>query len=198
MSLQKRPSQSKGIKLGNRLSKIYTRTGDTGTTGLADGSRVAKDGPRISTLGEVDELNSHIGAILLHDLSLHVREVLIDIQHALFDIGGELAIPGASTVTSLYVERLEATLDQWNEALPPLKEFILPGGGRAAVVTHIARVVCRRAERAFVALAREEQVNEESRRYLNRLSDVLFVLARVLARQEEGEVYWEKGRNRGT
>ncbi|MEM7251732.1 MAG: cob(I)yrinic acid a,c-diamide adenosyltransferase [Pseudomonadota bacterium] len=181
--------------MGNRLSKIYTRTGDGGTTGLADGSRVDKDSLRVATMGEVDELNSHIGAILLYELPDRAAEVLTDVQHALFDIGGELAIPGFESVTATYVENLEAALDAWNDDLPPLKEFILPGGGPAAVATHIARAICRRAERAMVTLSRGENVNEHSRRYLNRLSDLLFVLARVAARREGGEVYWEKGRN---
>ncbi|MCH9670174.1 MAG: cob(I)yrinic acid a,c-diamide adenosyltransferase [Gammaproteobacteria bacterium] len=181
--------------MGNRLSKIYTRTGDGGTTGLADGSRVEKDSYRVSTLGEIDELNSHIGAILLHELPDSAMEVLLDIQHALFDIGGELAIPGASMVNEAYVSRLEVALDAWNDNLPPLKEFILPGGGAASVATHIARSVCRRAERSYITLSRHEEINEHSRRYLNRLSDLLFVLGRVLAREQGGEVYWEKGRN---
>lgn len=183
--------------MGHRLSKIYTRTGDEGTTGLADGSRVPKDDPRVEAMGAVDELNSHIGVILLNDLSVEVRECLIDAQHDLFDIGGELAIPGRSTVTSAYVTRLEKTLDGFNEGLPPLKEFILPGGGPASVATHVARTVCRRAERRLLTLSREASVNEESRRYINRLSDLLFVLSRVLAHGEDGEVYWERGRNRG-
>lgn len=182
--------------MGHRLSKIYTRTGDKGTTGLADGSRVPKDDPRVEAMGGVDELNSHIAVILLNDLSAEVRECLLDVQHALFDIGGELAIPGHTTVTAAYVERLENTLDGFNENLPPLKEFILPGGGPAAVATHVARTVCRRAERCLLTLSRETSVNEESRRYINRLSDLLFVLARVLAHGEDGEVYWERGRNR--
>ena len=181
--------------MGNRLGKIYTRTGDEGTTGLADGSRVDKDSLRVVAMGEVDELNSHIGAILLCELPTNGKAILTDVQHALFDIGGELAIPGFESVTASYVENLENALDAWNDELPPLKEFILPGGGAAAVAAHIARSICRRAERSFVALARTEAMNEHSRRYLNRLSDLLFVLARVVARREAGEVYWEKGRN---
>ncbi|MBT6272986.1 MAG: cob(I)yrinic acid a,c-diamide adenosyltransferase [Chromatiales bacterium] len=182
--------------MGHRLSKIYTRTGDAGTTGLADGSRVDKDSLRITVMGEVDELNCAVGAILLHELPASGRECLIDVQHALFDVGGEMAIPGANTVTARYVEYLEETLDALNEVLPPLKEFILPGGGAGTVACHVARSLCRRAERAFVRLAREEEVNQESRRYLNRLSDLLFVLARVTARAQGGEVYWQPGRNR--
>ena len=182
--------------MGHRLSKIYTRTGDGGTTGLADGSRVNKDSQRINTLGDIDELNSLIGAILIHDLSAELRECLIDVQHALFDLGGELAIPGAVTVTANYVIKIEGTLDSLNESLPPLKEFILPGGGAAAVACHIARSVCRRAERAMVTLAADTDVNPESRRYMNRLSDLLFVAARMTARAEGGEIYWQPGRNR--
>ena len=183
--------------MGHRLSKIYTRTGDAGTTGLADGSRVDKDSPRVTAMGDVDELNSQLGVLLAHELPGAVRACLEDAQHALFDIGGELAVPGATTVGDDYVTGLETTLDAFNEALPPLKEFILPGGGPAAAHAHVARSVCRRAERRMVALARDETVNDASRRYLNRLSDLLFVVARVLARAGEGEVYWQPGRRRG-
>lgn len=181
--------------MGNRLSKIYTRTGDQGTTGLADGSRVDKDSNRVQAMGDVDELNTHIGSILLHPVDTRVAECLVDIQHALFDIGGEMAIPDYAAVSEDYVTGLENMLDELNEDLPPLKEFILPGGGPAAIACHLARTVCRRAERRLVTLARDESVNQESRRYLNRLSDLLFVLARVLARGESGEVYWKHGRN---
>ena len=183
--------------MGHRLSKIYTRTGDRGTTGLADGSRLDKDDPRVEAMGDVDELNTCVGAVLLHDLSAPVRGRLIDVQHALFDIGGELAMPGASTVSAGDVEALERTLDELNSGLPPLKEFMLPGGGAAAISAHLARATCRRAERRLVTLARSGQVNEHSRRYLNRLSDLLFVLARVLESGEHGEVYWQPGRERG-
>ena len=182
--------------MGHRLSKIYTRTGDQGTTGLADGTRVDKDCPRVEAMGAVDELNSLIGAVLVHQPSEAVHACLTDVQHALFDIGGELAIPGAQTVTAGYVTGLETTLDRCNERLAPLKEFILPGGGPAAVAAHVARAACRRAERRLLALSRTEPGNPESRRYLNRLSDLLFVLARVLAAGGEGEVYWQPGRNR--
>ena len=182
--------------MGHRLSKIYTRTGDAGTTGLGDGSRVEKDSARIQALGEVDELNCFIGAILVHPVDDEMRECLVDVQHALFDIGGELSIPGAALVDDSYVSGLERRLDAFNAALPPLKEFILPGGGAAAVACHGARAVCRRAERRLVEAARSGEVSEVSRRYLNRLSDLLFVLARVLARAGDGEVCWEKGRNR--
>jgi len=183
--------------MGHRLSKIYTRTGDAGTTGLADGSRVPKNDARVHAMGEIDELNCHIGAVLAQELEPPMRECLVDVQHALFDIGGELAVPGAEVVGAAYVEALETALDGYNADLPPLKEFILPGGGSAASTCHVARAVCRRAERALVGAAGEFAVNEQSRRYLNRLSDLLFVLARRLARAERGEVFWEKGRNRG-
>ena len=182
--------------MGHRLSRIYTRTGDQGTTGLADGSRVEKDSARIQAMGDVDELNCAIALVLVRDVDPPVRECLIDVQHALFDIGGEIAVPGASRVGEQYVTGLEARLDEFNAGLAPLKEFILPGGGEAAVAAHVARAVCRRAERRFIALAREEEVNPQSRRYLNRLSDLLFVLARVLAVGGDGEVYWQPGRGR--
>ena len=183
--------------MGHRLSKIYTRTGDAGTTGLADGSRVDKDSLRMQAIGEADELNSFVGAILAYDLPETVRECLIDVQHALFDLGGELAIPGSATLTRDYVTVLERALDRLNADLPPLKEFILPGGDAAAVACHLARAVCRRVERRLISLAREETVNEESRKYVNRLSDLLFVVARVLARRSRGEVYWDPHRKRG-
>ena len=182
--------------MGYRLSKIYTRTGDAGTTGLGDGSRVDKDSARVQAMGEVDELNCFVGAILIHPVGDRMRACLLDVQHALFDIGGELSIPGAALVNDAYVDGLERRLDEFNEALPPLKEFILPGGGPAAVACHAARAICRRAERRLVEAARTGEVSGVSRRYLNRLSDLLFVLARELARSGEGEVSWEKGRNR--
>ena len=183
-------------RVGHRLSKIYTRTGDDGTTGLADGTRIEKDGARIEAMGAVDELNSLIAGILIHGVEAAARECLVDCQHALFDIGGELAIPGAKSVTAAYVERLEGALDGFNVDLPPLKEFILPGGGNASVAAHVARAACRRAERRLVALSRSETINEDSLRYLNRLSDLLFVLARSIAIGGEGEVYWQPGRHR--
>ena len=182
--------------MGHRLSKIYTRTGDSGTPGLADGTRVDKDSARVHAMGDVEELNSHIGAVLLYVTDEGLRSGLVNVQHALFDIGGELAIPGAEVVSGNYVQQLEDILDEVNATLPPLKEFILPGGGPGAVACHVARAVCRRAERRVVEAAREGTVNEASRRYLNRLSDMLFVLARSLARAEGGEVYWEQGHNR--
>ena len=182
--------------MGHRLSKIYTRTGDDGTTGLADGKRVDKDSARVEAMGAVDELNSLLGVVLAHPVSGPVESCLTDVQHALFDIGGELAIPAAETVTASYVSELESSLDGFNEGLSPLKEFILPGGGAAAGAAHVARAACRRAERRLLSLSRVEPINEQSRRYLNRLSDLLFVVARVLAVGDRGEVYWQPGRNR--
>ena len=185
-----------GFALGNRLSRIYTRTGDDGSTGLADGSRVQKDSRRVEAMGDVDELNSHLGLLLATPLPESVRDCLVDVQHALFDIGGELAIPGHATVDDARVTGLERALDGFNAELPPLKEFILPGGSEAGARAHIARSVARRAERRLLTVSRSESVNEASRRYLNRLSDLLFVLARVLARADGAEVYWQPGRNR--
>ncbi|MEI2741289.1 MAG: cob(I)yrinic acid a,c-diamide adenosyltransferase [Candidatus Competibacter sp.] len=177
--------------MGNRLSKIYTRTGDDGTTGLGSGERVAKDSLRIETIGAVDELNCAIGRVLVHDLRDPVRECLQEIQHKLFDLGGEISIPGYQAIKEEDVGRLESHLNDFNAQLPPLKEFILPGGGRAAADCHMARAICRRAERRLVSLAREEEVAEHARMYLNRLSDLLFVLCRSLARDEGGvEVLW--------
>ena len=183
--------------MGNRLSRIYTRTGDDGTTGLASGSRLPKDSPRVVSMGDLDELNASLGVVLANPLPDAIRETLVDAQHALFDIGAELAMPAASIIDDARVEALETALDALNACLPPLKEFILPGGGVGAGAAHVARAVCRRAERGMVALAREEPVNEASRRYVNRLSDYLFVAARVLARAGAGEVYWKHERSRG-
>ena len=182
--------------MGNRLSRIYTRTGDDGTTGLADGSRLAKDSQRVASMGDLDELNANLGVVLAHPLPDAVRETLIDAQHTLFDIGAELAMPSSNVLGDARVEVLEAALDALNADLPPLKEFILPGGGPGPCATHVARAVCRRAERGLVALAVHEPVNEVSRRYVNRLSDYLFVAARVLARADSGEVYWKHERSR--
>nr|VFJ74219.1 MAG: ATP:cob(I)alamin adenosyltransferase [Candidatus Kentron sp. FW] len=181
--------------MGNRLSKIYTRTGDKGTTGLADGSRVDKDDQRMQAIGEIDELNSLIGVLLTKNVPDKIRNALDTVQHALFDLGGELAIPGSTVITSEYVAALEQALDDFNRELPPLKEFILPGGGPAAAACHVARAVCRRSERCLVTLVKQGTINSEGCRYLNRLSDLLFVFARVLARNEDGEVYWKRGRN---
>jgi len=184
--------------MGNRLSKIYTRTGDTGTTGLGDGSRVAKEHARVEAYGTVDEANSAIGVLLaIPDLPAGVADCLTEVQHDLFDLGGELCIPGHRAITDAYITRLETTLDAYNEQLPALQEFILPGGGPAAAACHLARTVVRRAERRVWALARIEDVAGEVPRYLNRLSDLLFVLARVLARHESGvEVLWRHDRRR--
>lgn len=177
--------------MGNRLSKIYTRTGDQGTTGLGSGERVAKDCPRIEAIGAVDELNCAVGRVLVHDLRGVVRECLEEVQHRLFDLGGELSIPGYQAIKAEDVAALEAALNDFNEQLPPLKEFILPGGSRGAADCHVARAICRRAERRVISLAREEAVNEPAQVYLNRLSDLLFVLCRVIARDEGGiEVLW--------
>ena len=166
--------------MGHRLSRIVTRTGDAGTTGLGDGSRVAKDAPRIEAIGAVDELNSTLGVLLAESLPQAVAECLTAVQHDLFDLGGELSIPGHVAVTEAHVTRLEDAVEQFNGSLAPLREFILPGGTRAAALAHVARTVCRRAERRVVALAAADTVSDPSRRYLNRLSDLLFVLARVL------------------
>ena len=184
--------------MGNRLSKIYTRTGDDGTTGLGDGSRVGKDSLRVEAYGTVDELNSSLGVLLaVPGLPREVSACLTEVQHELFDMGGELCIPGHRAIREEQITRLERTLDEFNEALPPLKEFILPGGGAAAAACHLARTVARRAERRVVKLAREETVSAEVGKYLNRLSDLLFVIARVLARHERGtEVLWRHERSR--
>lgn len=180
--------------MGKRLSKIYTRTGDEGTTGLGDGSRVAKDHVRVVAYGTTDELNATVGMVLAEDLPEGLREPLLRIQHDLFDLGGELCVPGWTVITGDYTRRLEETLDGFNADLPPLEDFILPGGGRATATCHLARTVCRRAERAVWTLHQEEPINLEVARYLNRLSDLLFVVARILARHERGEeVIWKKG-----
>ncbi|HOW75508.1 MAG TPA: cob(I)yrinic acid a,c-diamide adenosyltransferase [Candidatus Competibacteraceae bacterium] len=177
--------------MGNRLSKIYTRTGDQGTTGLGSGERVAKDCPRIEAIGAVDELNCAVGRVLVHDLRGPVGECLAEIQHRLFDLGGELSIPGYEAIKAEDVAALETALNHFNEQLPPLKEFILPGGSRGAADCHVARAICRRAERRVISLAHEETINEPAQVYLNRLSDLLFVLCRVIARDEGGiEVLW--------
>jgi cob(I)alamin adenosyltransferase len=185
--------------MGYRLSKIYTRTGDAGTTGLGDGSRVGKDAPRIAALGDVDELNAVLGVLLCEPLPEEVRTLLTGVQHDLFDLGGELSVPGGTFLKDTQPGRLEAAIDRYNAELEPLKEFILPGGTRAAALTHQARTVCRRAERAVVALATcndGEAVSDAARQYLNRLSDLLFVLARWLNKDAgRGDVLWQKGVN---
>ncbi len=183
--------------MGNRLSRIYTRTGDDGSTGLGDGSRIAKDSARVTAYGTVDEANSSIGLLLASELPDDIRELLTTVQHQLFDLGGELCIPGHAAIQDDDVLRLEQHLDHYNEALPPLKEFILPGGGEAAARCHVARTVVRRAERETVTLSREDAVRPQPVHYLNRLSDLLFVLARVLARASgHGEVTWHHERRK--
>jgi cob(I)alamin adenosyltransferase len=185
------------IIMGNRLSKIATRTGDNGTTGLGDGSRVDKDSMRVHAMGDVDELNSHIGLLMCEELPATLREEMISIQHDLFDLGGELCIPGYSLITETHVARLDALLEKYNADLPPLKDFILPAGSRAASLAHVCRTICRRAERSIVALGHSETINVNPRRYMNRLSDLLFVLSRVLNRFAGGsDVLWEKDRQR--
>ena len=185
--------------MGNRLSKIYTRTGDDGETGLGDGSRVAKDDPRVEAYGTVDELNSAIGVVLAGGIDdERIERCLTDVQHDLFDLGGELCIPGHEVIGDTHTGRLETALDTLNATLPPLKEFILPGGSPAAAHCHLARTICRRAERRVHTLAAREAINPEGIRYLNRLSDLLFVVARVLARADGGaEVLWQSARVRG-
>ena len=184
--------------MGHRLSRIVTRTGDAGTTGLGDGSRVSKGSARIAAIGTVDELNSNLGVVLADELPDPVRALLTDIQHDLFDLGGELSIPGHTAITPTHIERLEDAVEHYNAALPPLKEFILPGGTRAAALVHVSRTVCRRAERDVVALAASTDVSPSSRIYLNRLSDLLFVLARALNRAGgSADVLWQKERARG-
>lgn len=181
--------------MGHRLSKITTRTGDAGETGLGDGARVAKDSARVAALGDIDELNSAIGVVLAEQVPSEMRALLEQVQHDLFDLGGELSIPGHVLLTEKQVTELETTLERWNAALPPLKEFILPGGSRAAAAAHLARTVCRRAERTLVALGRREPVGELARRYLNRLSDLLFVAGRSLNRAAGGgDVQWKHKR----
>jgi cob(I)alamin adenosyltransferase len=187
--------------MGNRLSKIYTKTGDDGTTGLGDGTRVAKDSARVGAYGTVDEANSAIGVLLAADLpgpqGEAIAALLTKVQHQLFDLGGELCIPGHAAIHESDVEALEQQLDAFNAPLPPLKDFILPGGGEAAARCHLARTIVRRAERETVTLARHDAVRPEAIRYLNRLSDLLFVLARVLARDSgHGEVLWNHDRRK--
>lgn len=184
--------------MGHRLTKIYTRTGDDGSTGLGDGSRTGKDAPRVAAFGTVDEANSAIGLLLAcNDVPDAVRALLVLIQHGLFDLGGELCIPGHAAMMQTDVEALERELDSFNAGLPPLREFILPGGNEAAARCHLARTIVRRAEREAVALSRTEPVRAEALAWLNRLSDVLFVLARVLCRDAGvAEVTWRHERRR--
>ena len=183
--------------MGNRLSKIYTRTGDDGTTGLGDGSRTQKDSLRVEAYGTVDELNSTIGLLIAGLEQESIQSVLLDIQHDLFDLGGELCVPGMEMILDRHIDRLESELDKLNADLPPLKDFILPGGSLAAAQAHLARTICRRAERRVISLARQEPVNDPVIRYLNRLSDLLFVIARTVARASgAGEVLWNHERER--
>jgi cob(I)alamin adenosyltransferase len=186
--------------MSNRLTQIATRTGDDGTTGLGDGTRVPKDHLRVHAMGDVDELNSGLGVLLAEPLPADVRELLVVVQHELFNLGGELSIPGYTLLKTEAVQRLDEALAHYNDTLPRLKEFILPAGTRAAALAHVSRTVARRAERALVALAATQAINEAPRQYLNRLSDLLFVLARVLNRADSGgglsgdDVYWRSER----
>lgn len=184
------------MTMGKRLSKIYTRTGDDGTTGLGGGERIAKDSLRVEAYGTVDEANSAIGMILACDSTPeNVATILTAIQHDLFELGGELCMPGHTAIEDSFVERLESELDELNADLPALENFILPGGGPAAAACHLARTITRRAERRTISLAADEDVRPELIRYLNRLSDLLFVIARVLARVENGqEILWNRPR----
>lgn len=177
--------------MGHRLSKIYTRTGDDGTTGLGNGTRASKDSPRVEAYGAVDELNSALGVVLTMKLPAEVRDALTPTQHELFDLGGELCVPGRQAIREQHIVRLEHALDSFNASLPPLKEFVLPGGNEAAALTHLARTICRRAERRTVSLAQAETVNPLAIKYLNRLSDLLFVVARYTnAASDVPEVLW--------
>ena len=189
-------SNTETERKGNRLSKIVTRTGDAGTTGLGDGSRTTKDSLRIDAIGEVDELNSCLGVLLCEDLPDTVRTALLDVQNDLFDLGGELCLPGMEVIKDSQVARLEEQAEAFNADLPMLKEFILPGGTRAAAFAHLCRTVCRRAERSMVRLHTAEPLSEAARRYINRLSDLLFILGRALNRAGgRGDVLWQKGKN---
>ncbi len=195
----KKPTKPKNekTKMGNRLSKIYTRTGDDGTTGLGDGSRTQKDSLRVEAYGTVDELNSAVGLLIAQLDDKDLESVLLDVQHDLFDLGGELCVPNMELIKDRHTSRLESELDRLNANLPPLKDFILPGGSVAAAEAHLARTLCRRAERRVISLARQEPVNEPVIRYLNRLSDLLFVIARTVARASgAGEVLWDHERDR--
>ena len=181
--------------MGNRLTQIATRTGDEGTTGLGNNQRVSKNSLRVHAMGEVDELNSYIGVLLCEDMASDVRDVLVEIQHQLFNLGGELSIPGFELLKDEAVMALDEALERYNAQLPKLEEFILPAGTRGASLAHVCRTVARRAERAVVALGNEESIREAPRQYLNRLSDLMFVLARVLNRMHGGDdVYWKSER----
>ncbi len=181
--------------MGNRLTQIATRTGDNGSTGLGDNTRVSKNSLRVHAMGDVDELNSNIGVLLCEDMPADVRSVLVEVQHQLFNLGGELSIPGFELLKTEAVQALDDALAQYNDTLPKLQEFILPAGTRAAALAHVCRTVARRAERSVVALGNEEALKETPRQYLNRLSDLMFVLARVLNRMNGGDdVYWKSER----
>jgi cob(I)alamin adenosyltransferase len=182
-------------RAGNRLSRIVTRTGDAGTTGLGDGTRTSKDSLRIDAIGEVDELNSSLGLLLCEELPDNIRGILLDIQNDLFDLGGELCLPGMEVIKDIQVTHLEDQAEAFNAELPMLKEFILPGGTRAAAHAHLSRTICRRAERAIVRLHAAEPVSAAACRYINRLSDLLFILGRALNRAGgQGDVLWQKGK----
>lgn len=182
--------------MGHRLSRIYTRTGDSGDTGLGDGSRIAKDSLRVQAMGDIDELNSCLGLLLAELPPPPVAAALQNLQHALFDLGGEICIPGRTVISEAHAARLEQLMDGFNADLPPLKEFILPGGTRAAALAHLSRTVCRRAERSLIALSRSEAVNPASRIFLNRVSDLLFIISRKLNRVDgaSGDVLWQPGK----
>lgn len=181
--------------MGYRLSKIYTGTGDNGSTALADGNRINKDHKRIHVFGDIDELNSLLGLLISNEINKNIKEHLLDIQHILFDLGGELAVPGSRVVDNLSVQHLERIIDEYNASLPPLKEFILPGGSMSAAICHLSRSVCRRAERQLVGLSKEDNINEVSLIFLNRLSDLLFVFSRTLALSKgKHEIYWRSKR----
>ena len=181
--------------MANRLTQIATRTGDDGSTGLGDNTRVSKDSLRVHAMGDVDELNSQIGVLLCEEVPVDVRELLVEVQHQLFNLGGELSIPGFELLKPEAVALLDAALEKYNAALPRLQEFILPAGSRAASLAHVCRTVARRAERSVVALDQAETLKESPRQYLNRLSDLLFVLSRVLNRMNGGDdVYWKSER----
>lgn len=184
--------------MGFRLSRIYTRTGDKGSTGLGDGTRVGKDSPRVTAYGDIDELNSLLGILLTYELPDEISSPLVEIQHDLFDLGGELSIPGHRILSIRRVEYVEKVLDELNENLRPLEEFLLPGGERSAAFCHLARTVCRRAERNLVRLARDEGVADEAIAYVNRLSDLLFVIARYLNLEADTQdVLWDRSRYPG-
>jgi cob(I)alamin adenosyltransferase len=183
--------------MAHRLSKITTRTGDRGETGLGDGSRVPKSSPRVRALGDIDELNSAIGLVVAEQPPAELADVLADVQHDLFDLGGEISIPGHTMLTDVQVERLEARIESWNAELAPLKEFILPGGTRAAAAAHLARTICRRAERSLVELNEKDKVGDAALRYLNRLSDLLFIAGRRLnVVAGRGDVQWRHQRRK--